>query len=413
MSAHNTVRFIIYSLLIFAPLARASVRDWALCVIHIMTLLAFTVFLLDRAYRRDWNRIKTPLDMPLSVLFCLCILSTLFSVHPYAGIRALMLLLNYIVIFYLVIHTVRTRTRFRQIVYVISGTGIFLSVFGFMKQSGINPFPWWEYSDIGQNSVRLSATYGNPDHLAGYMEMVLPLISAFLLTGYFAGIKKLLFIYTAIFMFTALMLSLSRGGWIGFAAGMLFMLFCFFRLKKTGKKWFFLFMAGILTALIIFLASTPAVERFLTIPVQKEMTMEARLAAWRGVLDMIGDYPLLGSGPGTFADIFTQYQPPGLTAQFKNAHNDYLHFISETGILLIPLMVWIIFVFYKTGFEKAKSQSRLYRSISIGTMGGISAMLVHSIGDFNLHIPANALLFSVLAGLAVSPLPKHRSSAGK
>ncbi|QTA79180.1 Uncharacterized protein dnl_14340 [Desulfonema limicola] len=97
MPVHKIVRFIIFFLLIFTPLARASVQGWAVCIIHIMTLTALTVFLLDKAYRWDWKWIKTPLDMPILALICLCTASTVFSTHPYTSFRALMFLLNYIV----------------------------------------------------------------------------------------------------------------------------------------------------------------------------------------------------------------------------------------------------------------------------------------------------------------------------
>lgn len=52
-----------------------------------------------------------------------------------------------------------------------------------------------------------------------------------------------------------------------------------------------------------------------------------------------------------------------------------------------------------------QNPSRLVRGITIGAMTGITAILVHSISDFNLHIPANAILFTVLAALIAAPLP--------
>ncbi|GAH61940.1 unnamed protein product [marine sediment metagenome] len=125
---------------------------------------------------------------------------------------------------------------------------------------------------------------------------------------------------------------------------------------------------------------------------------------------MIQDYPVLGIGPGTFAFIFTQYQPPGLTSHYTMAHNDYLHFTSEVGLPLIAIIVWMIIALYRKGFRKLKNPSRLVRGITLGSMSGITAILVHSISDFNLHIPANALLFTVLGALVVAPLPQHDMS---
>ena len=156
--------------------------------------------------------------------------------------------------------------------------------------------------------------------------------------------------------------------------------------------------------------STPVVERVRTMMEKAEdASFSSRLVAWGGVVNMIGDHPLLGAGPGTFAFINTQYQPPGLLPRFKEAHNDYLHFVSEAGLLLIPVIIWMIIVLYRKGFKKLKNPSRLVRGITLGALAGITAILVHSIADFNLHIPANAILFTILGAIIVSPIPDHLS----
>ncbi|MDM8536282.1 O-antigen ligase family protein [Desulfobacterales bacterium HSG17] len=402
MLAQKIVRFIIYFLLIFTPLARASVQGWAVCIIHIMTLIGLTVFFVDRALRWDWKWIRTPLDMPILAIICLSTASTIFSTHQYTSIQSILLQLNYIAVFYLVIHTIGTRSQFRQIVYVILGVGTFLSVFGLIKQSGFNPFPWWEYTNIGQNIRRLSATYGNPDHLAGYMEMAIPVGLGFLITGIKEG-KRVLLVFAVLLMVTALIFSMSRGGWIGLLLGLFFMAIIliqsqYFKYKKITAG---LILCFLVIALVI-ISSTDVVMRAKTFE-QGEDVVDNRVTVWKGILDMIPDYALLGSGPGTFAFVFTQYQPPGLRAHFTMAHNDFLHFLSELGFAFIIIAVWIILMFYWKGLKKMQKKSRLVRGVTLGSMSGITAMLIHSAGDFNLHIPANALLFSCIAALTLLP----------
>ena len=104
---------------------------------------------------------------------------------------------GYLTIFYLTIHLTRTRSQFRQLVYLIIGVATFLSIFGLFKIFGANTFPWWNYTDIPQNPDRLSATFGNSDHLAGYMEMAISLILGLFLLGYRAG-KLVLLTYLTI-----------------------------------------------------------------------------------------------------------------------------------------------------------------------------------------------------------------------
>ena len=61
---------------------------------------------------------------------------------------------------------------------------------------------------------------------------------------------------------------------------------------------------------------------------KESASLSSRVSVWGKAVEMIKDYPLVGIGPGTFAFIYTQYQPPGLILHFDRAHNDYLHFIS-------------------------------------------------------------------------------------
>ena len=401
-------RYTLYALLIFTPLPLASVPDWAVTTIHLLTLIALTAFLIEKSLTWNWQWIRTPLDLPILALITLSILSTAFSVHRYASIWSTILLLNYIIIYYLVIHTVRTRDQIKQLIFVIIGIAAFLSILGLFKLGGANPFPWWEYKDTG--SLRLESTFYNPDHLAGYMEMAIPLLLGLFLYGY-RGAKTFFMVCLAFFMFVAIFLSLSRGGWLGLGAGLGLMAIALLTDRRREKKLIFLALAlicGFFIIAFIVLSNTTVVERIRTferLEQEEESPIKARILRWRGTVEMIKDYPLFGSGPGTYATIFTQYQPPGFGARSFFAHNDYLHFTAELGLFLMAVVVWMIIALYRKAFEKLKSPSRLVRGTAMGAVAGITAILVHSFGDFNLNIPANAILFTVLAALAAGPVP--------
>jgi len=376
-----------------------------------VTLIALTVFLIEKTLNQNWQWIKTPLDKPIIILIILSILSSIFSLHRNTSFWSMILLFNYLTIFYLVVHTIRTRSQLKQLIYLIIGVALFISVFGLFKRFGVNPFPWWNYTDIPQNVHRLSSTYGNPDHLAGYMEMAIPLLLGLFLLGYRPGIIILL-IYFCCLLLTALILSLSRGGWIGSFISMAFMAAALLADRHFQKKKLLLaLIGGFFAVALIVLSSTPVVERIRTLE-QKDQTpnLRSRLLRWKGTFVMIKDHPLLGTGPGTFANIFTQYQPPGIASRSMYAHNDYLHLTSEAGLLLVPVIIWMIVALFRKGFHKLKNPSRLVRGITLGALSGITAILVHSIADFNLHIPANAILFTILAAIVVSPIPGHNLS---
>ncbi|MFC1516708.1 O-antigen ligase family protein [Thermodesulfobacteriota bacterium] len=398
-------RYTIFALLIFTPLARGAVQGWAVTVIHMATLVALAAFLLEKNLTQSWNWINTPLDKPILILITLSILSACFSLHRYTSFWSTILLFNYLTIYYLIIHTFRTRPQIHQLVYLIVGVAAFLSIFGLLKTSGNNPFPWWTYPEITQNVDRLASTYGNANHLAGYMEMAIPLLLGLMLAGP-RGVRLFLLICITLLLFLSLMLSLSRGGWIGMLSGLLFMAATLsFDNPVVKKRLVMIVVVGAFASAVFVLSSTPTVKRILDL--QQKAGLEARMAVWGGVVDMIQDHPMFGAGPGTFATVYTQYQPPGLNRRYFAAHNDYLQLVSEAGLPVIAIMLWMIVVLYRKGFKKIKNPSRLVRGVTLGAMSGITAILVHSVSDFNLHIPANAILFTVLAALVTAPIPEQ------
>jgi len=178
-------------------------------------------------------------------------------------------------------------------------------------------------------------------------------------------------------------------------------------LLKVKKKQKSLMVAVVATATIVILtvlASTPVIEKLETLTRGQDVpNWQSRTAVWAGSLDLIGDHPFLGTGPGTFAVAFTPYRPAGVNARFIHTHSDYLHFISETGVLTIGIMLWLIVVAFRSGIQKIMAtKSRLTLGICLGSFTGIAAVTLHSVADFNLHVPANAILFTVLAALLMT-----------
>jgi O-antigen ligase len=153
---------------------------------------------------------------------------------------------------------------------------------------------------------------------------------------------------------------------------------------------------------VIVLAMTPVVERAVIVAERGiEGSIPARLLQWEGTLNMIKDNWLAGTGPGTYAVAYPPYQLPGQKFLQVYAHNDYLQFSAESGILAIPLMLWLMFLFFRAGVAKFKSHSRQTSGIALGCMAAVIAVLIHSYSDGNLRIPANAILFTAITALTL------------
>ena len=396
---------LICALLVFAPLARGGVGGWAVSVIHIITLAGLTLYLVQKCIDWDWVWIKTPLDWPILILLIVVLFSTLFSVHRPSSFQALLMLVNYVVIYYLLIHTVRSRKKLRVLLWVILGTGAFLAIYGLIKFSGFNILPWFHYADL-PDFVTLTSTYGNPNNIAGYFEMTIPLVLGLLLGDRRGKRSQILYLPMLLFFGAALILTLSRGGWTCTMLGMIFLLsILLFSEEFPRHRTVIILTCSSIFAVLVLLSSYPAVKELLTVPqiVDQAGGLDGRLQVTKAVGAMIQDKPFLGFGPGTFAYSFFKFQPAGIQGWYNMAHNDYVHFIAETGILLPVIMVWMIIALFWKGFKKLHSPSLFIRGATLGSMAGIVAILFHSFVDFNLHIPANALFFTILCAIVAAP----------
>lgn len=142
---------------------------------------------------------------------------------------------------------------------------------------------------------------------------------------------------------------------------------------------------------------------------------DARWSIYSATLEGIGTFSPLGSGPGNYPDVFPAFQPPELGRWFINhAHNDYLEWLFEGG-LMAAVLITLLAVLYAVRWLKVwhwEDWSRL-RFIQAGAGIGTLLLLIHSLVDFNLHIPANIVYFAFLAGVFFADPESEGEPAGR
>jgi O-antigen ligase len=119
-----------------------------------------------------------------------------------------------------------------------------------------------------------------------------------------------------------------------------------------------------------------------------------------GSLAAAVDFMPLGSGLGTFADVFRRYQGRGIVGFADHAHNDYAELLVELGVAGLAVMALLLAAYVMRWRPVLASRhSRRLRFLQIAAGLGMLAMILHGIFDFNFHVPANAIYFSLLAGI--------------
>lgn len=398
----NCGKAVFLIVLIISPLLRGSVLPWHQTFLLIGINLIFVILLFEKFRTTKPALFTTCLDKPLFMLSGLVVLASLFSQEKNDSAEAIYLFLIYIGSFYATIYLIRNRYDQRQIVFVLGAIATMLAVIGLLKVGGVTP-AFWHYPELDYPKAFVSGVYGNHNHLAGYLEMVIPLLLMSLLAQDWSIKTKLMLIFMLLVCLIAHIFTLSRGGWVALIAGMSFMVLVLFTKKNyKGKRLFIASFIVLAMFGVLVLSGANIFERALTVTDQSHVVgLGGRVLAWQGTLTMFQDHWILGSGPGTFSAVFPQYQPPGTSARFYFAHNDYLHYLAELGIVLVPLVIWSLVRLFKEAFAKIASSSKQRSGITIGATSGVVAMLFHSAVDFNLHIPANAILFMVLLALIV------------
>jgi O-antigen ligase len=271
-----------------------------------------------------------------------------------------------------------------------------------------------------------AGTYTNRDHLAGLLEMMLPLAIALLLASFksdryqnlLGGWQKKL----AALKFNAAFL------WIGVA--IILMLGIIFTQSRTG---IFLMLLGVLLSFLVFsshlgfkkivnfglvafgVALLSALQVGL-IPVLSRFFLEDPLAdlRWPMAQATIEGMPYFfpwGSGVGTFGEVFQRFQTVALNGFYiDHAHNDVLEFAFEGGLLAMAVMASFFFYYLRRWWQFwPKGRWERYHFIQAGAGISIFLMMLHSLVDFNLHVPANVVYFALVVGFFFHKGPEQHA----
>jgi len=422
----RAIELVLIGLLVFAPLAFGTVQVWSMTVVHLMTLVMLAAWLIKVTALGKLRLIKTPLDLPILLFLGIAVVTTLTSIYPYASKIELYKIINYILLYYLVVNNLKDSRQIKRIATLVVIVGTSLALYGLYNYfSGIEKI----YTlDKKYYLGMLTSTYVNHNHIGGYFELAIPLgIGLMLANQYLPGSRRrskilpaafvsVLFIAATFIMITALVFTYSRGSWIGFLGSMIVLgmiisfRFKIFRDWSRLKKWGVLAVIGLIIISALLLMPDKVKKRAGTMFKFQEgkvtfnvKSTGGRLIVYENTLQMIKDRPILGTGLGTFIHAYPKYRNPGFRIFMNAVHNDYLQYAQEMGIFGLGSFVVLLVLFFKKNLSLLKNLKDKYlQSLTLGFLVSIIAIAIHSLGDFNLQIPANALLFWIILALSSS-----------
>jgi O-antigen ligase len=408
------VRIGVCALLAFSVFAHGVVEPWSEAVLEIGVAVLFVwwglLFALGRAARVRWH----PLFCPLAALW-------LWAIVQYqAGITSvafptkieILKLSALVLLFFVVAQAFETLGHWRAFAWFLLTLGFAVSVFGILQHFTFNGKLYW-LREMRYGGIPFGP-YVNRNHFAGFVELIIPLgVSLLLLRAEERDRLPLLGVLT-LMPIGALFLSASRGGIAAFFLELGLLLILAVLRGHAGKQ----LVAGAVLLLVaggfvVWLGAGRALDRFESY--RKLEVTEARRAemlrdSWRIFLD----HPVAGTGLGTLKEIFPQYETLYDGAIVSHTHNDYVEGLAETGIIGGIIGACFLALLLQGAWRRITlADHRLDLALHLGAVAACCALLAHSLVDFNLHIPANALIFLTLAALATCPTPKAPDSLSR
>lgn len=447
------------ALVVFAPLPLGSVMEWSVMVIELAVLLLAGLWLWRTPKPKINPYLANALRWPrrlflafgavvvVQVLPLPKFLVRLFSPATYAFLgqfrpgfaraswvtlslvpgqtfREGLLLLAYFLVGMIVIHNLNRFAQIQKLATAMILVGVFEALFGLTQLSASKPSLLFYSKAINLDSV--TGTFVNRNHLAGLLEMVLPLAIGMILSriGVFAvgetkarldwrqflsrlGGKALsinvLLLLAVLLMSIGLVRSQSRSGvFLLFFSFLIFGEITIFHFgaarerQKISRN--FLNIAFILVLVFsVFVGLGGVINRFME---DDTLFHGGRTVFWGNVTSMVGDHPLFGTGLGTFASVYPYYDKSGFDMRLTHAHNDYLEAASDLGLVGAALLVaGVIFLAAKIFLTWRERRSMEIKGLAIGGFVSVVVMLFHSLTDFNFHIPSNGLYFAVILSL--------------
>jgi len=322
----------------------------------------------------------------------------------------------YVLAFTLTLALVRRRARLMWLCGAIVATGVLQAVYGsLMHLAGA------DIAVLGtpiNHSNYASGSYVNRNHLAGLLEMCIAVGIGLMIAqlenrpsrGWKEFIQNILSLILSpkaalrvllVVMVVALVMTRSRTGNTAFFASLLVTGVLALVLSRAAPRGTVLLIGSLIAIDLLVIGAWFGVERTIQrIEQTTQLQIEQRSDPAPYVLRIFEDYPLVGSGGGTFYTAFTRYRGQDIIPYFDHAHNDYLQVLVETGVIGAALAgLAVLTSLLCAVLALARRRDPLARGVAFGVIMGVTALGIHSAVDFNLQIPANALLFAMLLAL--------------
>lgn len=307
-----------------------------------------------------------------------------------------------------------SRARFMAIalLLVTALPHVLIGLAQFTRGDNFMLIPWLQRADYG---VRASGFYVCPNHLAGLLEVLGVFGLGLCLWSRWPVFAKLLIGYLTAVCFVGVALTGSRGGYISVIAGLFAFLLLSLLASRSGEGRAFVRNAALGAAVIGTVIALAGFLLFNSNYLRDRAgniidTKNMRLQLWASAIQQWELQPIVGTGGGSYRFYGRRFRAPDMQNDPIDVHNDYLHLLAEYGAVGFAAFLFFLAVHVRRGVKSFRHLCQEQRArggrllsdrlaLNIGALCALSTYLVHSVVDFNLHIPANAMLMAFVVGM--------------
>ena len=373
----HVVEYSLYAMIFFIPISKAG--------IEIFFSFAIFAFYAKKFLKPNFKSFLRPINFFLFFFIAFNTLS-LFNSGPYFKKSLISLIFKwgeYFLIFLLIEDTFSSYRRIRNALFILLSFSLVVGIDGLSQYFFNVEFLRHKSSVAITNGISaITAAFNHYNDFGAYLVVVLSLVLALFLPRQ-RRFDRLALILSLILFEVCLLLTFSRGAWIGFIFLLVLMLF----LSRKFKE-----LTIILTIFIILLIAMPITRGRLAF-IFKIGGDADRLRIWQATLSMVKENPFLGKGIGTFMDYFSK-RAPNLLIQY--AHNCFLQIWAETGIFSLLSFLAFVSVLLSKGIATFKKTNNY---MLLGMSCGIFGFLVHSFFDTHFYSLQLSALFWSIAGI--------------
>jgi len=411
------LRFGICTLVVFAVAAHGGVEDWARAAFQTGAALLLLAWVLWIYFTQEEQIVVSPLLPPLAAFSLVVCGQWIFhgTASSYSTRMELLLVLSDLILLFLAVQSFRTLQDWRGFVWFGMVFGFLICIFGILQHLTFNGKLYW-FREMHYGGIPFGP-YVNRNHFAGFVELILPLALVPLVLGRVRRERWPVVGLFAVVPIGALFLSVSRGGIVSFGVELAVLALVLMR-QRTARKQLFAGAAVLLMALLLvsWLGVGHLLQRFSSFQ-SLEATAGKRASMRHDTWQIFLQHSIVGTGLGTLQIVFPPYESLYDGKIVNHTHNDYLEALAETGILGGLCCAWFLGALFSESLKRLRQNNNSFAgTLQLSGLVACVGFLVHSLVDFNLHIPSNAFLFFLMAHLATteivtaSPESEHQRS---